>query len=124
MKIKHWAAIVGGMIALGAVCCILTCAFNPARRTDSDIRDEVLRYTPLGTEGDQVCKQVTRRFRDARVMHAFTETGWANKSIHANYGVYQSWSNFPWATVVDISWVFDDEGKLKSVSVERYVDSI
>src|SRR5437867_3045648 len=125
MSRKTWAGI-GFFVVVIVAPCLYAGVFTPssARRSDSAIRDELLTYTPVGTEGDQVREQVNKRFPAAWVLHNFTKDGWANKSIHAKYGVYQTWSYFPWATVVDVVWAFDDQGKLKYLSVSRYVDSI
>ena len=45
-------------------------------------------------------------------------------TFHVQYDVYHTIENFPWATVVEVIWIFDTEGKLESVTVRRYVDSI
>ena len=100
-------------------------SFKPmssARQSDSAIREEILRATPLGSTEEEVDRYAKSRFEQDNFFH------WAKREndgpiLMCLYGCYTEVRHFPFATCVRVSWRFSKDHLLTEVSVGRWVDS-
>ncbi|MCI0456075.1 MAG: hypothetical protein L0Z62_03725 [Gemmataceae bacterium] len=112
---------------LTAAACVLLIAccgsffnpFNPARRPPAEIRATLLKETPFGSSLVEVLKLARNRGWSPRVHESENKT----RRVHAVYGWYRGFEGFPWATVVWITWDFDEQGNLNAVDVWTTLDA-
>src|SRR5262245_2747520 len=101
--------------------CFLVSIFNPARRSDEAMRDEILKATPLGSTEEVVDRYANSHFTHDNFFHwGENENG---KYLTVLYGCYSTFSNFPFSTCVRVYWSFDEDKKLKEISVNRWLDA-
>jgi hypothetical protein len=102
---------------------------NPLRRTNNQVRNYILRITPLGTNVEDVIKIIEdkKRWKIQRVAYFgdshwkldYTETvGIQKKYVHLGY----YWIVFK--TNVSATWIFDEDGKLVDVEIRRDTDGL
>ena len=114
--------------------------FNPLRRPRANVRNYILRLTPLGTSIDDVIEVVESRrgwvVRHISFEHGFRHpdprnSGWpilqsgpliiGEKSVRVNCS-YRAFYKLFTRTIVDIFWGFDMHGNLIEVYVNKYID--
>jgi hypothetical protein len=110
---------MAGLIGLLSFC-ILSDLMSSARRSDRDIRDELLDATALGSSEAAVYRYATAHFERDNFFHwSETETG---KQLQALYGCYSTIRNFPLPTCVRVTWVFNNDHKLVDIRLARWID--
>jgi hypothetical protein len=117
---KKPIVVAGSLVVICLSVCVLTTLFNPARKSDAAIREELLIATPLGSSETQVKQYAQRRFGEVRGGRV---PGAEGKVLSVTYGTYLPLDDLPWPAVVNASWYFDKEGKLERVGASRYSDS-
>lgn len=119
------------------VACTSSCVvFNPVRASESEIRDEIVSKTPIGSSSDQILEYIYNeldhedeeksKYRNfpalAKGPEGFTEPV-GNKSICIRLKSYWAVSpDLPLITNIWITWAFDDNNRLIEVLVDREND--
>jgi len=102
-------------------------------RADVSIRDRVLELTPLGnseadvrssyeTQFDSNCRWQELSPRGYLPQHSLRESLGAYAGLQGCVGSYWDPMRGPFTTYVFVRWVFDDQGELVEVEVEKDVD--
>lgn len=120
---KRWLLLL--LLSFGA--CFGTWATldlqSRARRSNDEIRAEIIGATPIGTTYSVANAYIRNNFG-----HVFE--AWPNgEKVKVNlstvvYGYYYEVRHFPFATVVKVSWQFDADGVLDKIAITRYIDSL
>ena len=109
------------LVALSCGSCITRDLRSSARRPVEAIRAEILAATPIGTPHPEV-----HNYAESHFDRVFGSTGLGNgdnPKLWVDYGAYSEARNFPFATVVRVTWYFDSEKKLETVKVFRFMDA-
>jgi len=116
---KRWLVpVIGlGLLVVGVAAYLAVVEFpNPLRKSNEDVRALLLEQTPLGmTRAD-----VEFLLKAKGWQHSFTVDERGFNTARAIIGEYQG---FPWWVFVEGVWVFDGEGKLIEVKVDKIYDS-
>ena len=111
--------IVATVMPLLIGCCLWSTAMNPARRSNSVIRAEILSAIPLRSSPQLVENYAKSRFTQDNFFH------WDNSQqkheLTALYGEYWELDSFPFSVCVRVTWKFDGSG-LNDVVVDRWMD--
>jgi len=115
--------LLAGLAVAGALGCCCTGwpvgPFNPARQSPEAIRAALLKETPPGASVEAVLALARERGWPARAF----EGDDSPKCVHAEYGWYQALRDFPFATIVRVTWQFDEQGRLRDISVWTTLDA-
>jgi hypothetical protein len=118
-KPKWTLLVIGAIAGVAASWCCLSAVFNPARQSEKAIEEELLQATPLGSSVGEVDLYVKTRF--ARHHFHWYEPK-DDKRLVLSYGCYNTLQEFPWATCVRATWLFDKNGKLIDIGVFKWID--
>jgi hypothetical protein len=116
---RTWLLIGTATLVLVAVWFLYPALGNRfLQQSPDEISAEFLQKTPIGTTAQDV---------DAFLKsQGLTYHIWGSGKV-GNFvsilGSYWSRETFPFATVIQASWVFDDNGRLQSIKVRKYMDS-
>jgi len=134
--------VILSLLLIIALITTLQILINPLRRSSENIRENILRLTPMGTDIHDVIDVIKGR-EDWRVRYISFEGGFVRpgppipewpvtetsaghsvvgeQSIRVFIGSYRAWYKFFLATFADIFWGFDEDGKLIYVYVWKVV---
>lgn len=105
------------------LCCIFVYVFwplNPARRPDAEIRNEMLRLTPIGSDRKDVEAALQSRFGANIENWQGKANDGAGMLLTVLYGRYYAFESLPLETFVRVTYRFDGHDKLISVGVLKY----
>jgi hypothetical protein len=100
------------------------------RQPDAAIRQQLLTLTPLGTSIEKVHNFLENRLERDKGTHI---AGWPVRLPGASmivalghyYELRTVWEAFfPFPTVVDATWLFDEQNKLRDIHVRRLVHGL
>jgi len=74
----------------------------------------MLKATPIGTEYVEARKYIDLRF--PHVFEIWDRDGKQPNKVYVTYGSYA------FVNVVDVSWYFDQNGRLEKIKVSRYLN--
>jgi hypothetical protein len=117
---RLWA-IVGVCWLVAIVGSLFLWSLDPARRPEATIRDELLKATPIGSDESTVDEYAKRHFRQDNFFHWGKDD--SGRYLMLCCGSYLTLKEFPFSTCVQASWKFDQQGKLASISVSKWVDA-
>ncbi len=91
------------------------------RQSDAAVREQLLQLTPIGTSAQQVFEFLSLRLRaDSKVFGAPGQPYRSSMTVDlGHYFTAGSFLLFP--TVVQASWNFDEDDRLRNVQVRRFV---
>ncbi|HEY3391750.1 MAG TPA: hypothetical protein VGK58_03525 [Lacipirellulaceae bacterium] len=106
-----------GLVALAATLVAASLILNPWRRSDASIRARLLAVTPQGSGRAEV-----QAILQQKGWLGPPATQWSSdpNKFAARVGAYQG---LPWYTNVYAIWLFDSNGQLKDIKIDRVLDS-
>ena len=111
----------------------LIISFNPLRRSEERIAQDVLQITPLGMHMDEVIEIIENHSRWGRNGRVWINLEFPSKYTNLNADtikgeksikVHAGWYMSPLRTDVEIYWGFDENSYLIEVGVRKTVDSV
>jgi hypothetical protein len=100
------------------------------RQSDTAIRQQLLQLTPLGTRADRVFEFLQNRLqRDSGTPIAGAPGQPFRSSMSVDLGHYCDPATvrqyfFPFPTIVDAAWLFDEHDRLNDIKVQRGVHGL
>ena len=123
-------AVVGMMASVIAfiLVCLAIEFSSPLRRPESDIRNDILSLTPIGTSMDDVLAVINRKVNSDgwRIRIIRHDTGYADYSrrgfpvVGEQSIIVDIGRSFMGWVAVDIAWGFDEDGNLIDVYVRKH----
>lgn len=108
------------VMLMGLIFGIVLLTFHPARRSNDEIRREVLELTPLGCNAADVERFARERLGRVTVVY-YADAG-CPRHMAASYGHYFDMHSLPWSTTVRVMWFFNKEGRLDDIQISRFND--